>query len=348
MHYFISKGGDKKGPLTLDQIKAMSITEDYIIWKEGLSDWVSVKDVPELQELIIKQPPPTPREVEAIQRNDELRLAIKKVLPVFISIYVIFLIIFYSAIGGLTPSDSVLEYLRNQAYPIYYATPGEAYLGLFFIAIFWSLIFSSIASGLYWFASYKPNKKTEFISGSEQGKSINNPYDKIDAQVSGTESQSSNNSDINAIDHKRNNIGKSGIIAAIFLFISIIISAISGYQRENNSTPEAPAEVPAAAPTEETISYEQAIPIDSLQNNSITSSNDLDEREYLIKNLDGVPEKELIQQIDEQIKEKNISTIKDYKEYILSLASKFSNYTVPVINKSTNVTLSLNKALRRI
>ena len=51
MQYWINHNGVQTGPVDLDALKQMGLTSSAYVWHEGLSDWVSITQVPELQGL---------------------------------------------------------------------------------------------------------------------------------------------------------------------------------------------------------------------------------------------------------------------------------------------------------
>ena len=54
--YYYSDGeGTKVGPISLAQLKKRKITEDTLVWYEGMSDWTNASELPELQELFIQE-----------------------------------------------------------------------------------------------------------------------------------------------------------------------------------------------------------------------------------------------------------------------------------------------------
>ena len=55
--YYISKGITKKGPYTIEQLKGQKIRDKTMVWKEGLSDWISASELSELKAIIEIQPP---------------------------------------------------------------------------------------------------------------------------------------------------------------------------------------------------------------------------------------------------------------------------------------------------
>ena len=69
--YYIREHDESIGPLTTEQIKTKNITKETWIWREGLEDWVQVKDLKEL-ELFFKtvRKPLAPRKPEVpISKN---------------------------------------------------------------------------------------------------------------------------------------------------------------------------------------------------------------------------------------------------------------------------------------
>ena len=49
MQYWINHNGVQTGPVDLEGLKQMGLTSAAYVWHEGLSDWVKITQVPELQ-----------------------------------------------------------------------------------------------------------------------------------------------------------------------------------------------------------------------------------------------------------------------------------------------------------
>ncbi len=49
MQYWINHNGVQAGPVSLDEMKEMGLTSRAYVWCEGLSDWVKITQMPELQ-----------------------------------------------------------------------------------------------------------------------------------------------------------------------------------------------------------------------------------------------------------------------------------------------------------
>jgi hypothetical protein len=51
MQYWINHNGVQSGPVDLDALKEMGLTSSAYVWHEGLTDWVKITQLPELQGL---------------------------------------------------------------------------------------------------------------------------------------------------------------------------------------------------------------------------------------------------------------------------------------------------------
>ncbi len=81
-HYFYSNGKDKIGPLTIDELKEIRLTDDTLIWREDFKDWLKAKDVEDLNNFIIKAPPNLPSEKKKEEVKTFLSLSFRKGLEV--------------------------------------------------------------------------------------------------------------------------------------------------------------------------------------------------------------------------------------------------------------------------
>lgn len=61
MRFFIVVDGERRGPLTLEQLAEQGIERDTLVWQQGLSNWARADEVPALSELMATVPPPVPR-----------------------------------------------------------------------------------------------------------------------------------------------------------------------------------------------------------------------------------------------------------------------------------------------
>ena len=74
--YFYLIGKDQNGPFSFEELVAKGITEDTLIWSEGMDNWEKLKDIPELKQVLRPGPPPPPKDAEEeklkIEINDDL------------------------------------------------------------------------------------------------------------------------------------------------------------------------------------------------------------------------------------------------------------------------------------
>ena len=56
--YFYSNGKEKHGPLGLDELKQEDISDETLIWFEGLDDWTPAGELDEIKPVLELQPPP--------------------------------------------------------------------------------------------------------------------------------------------------------------------------------------------------------------------------------------------------------------------------------------------------
>lgn len=56
--YFYSDGNEKHGPVSLDELKQENITNDTLIWFQGLNEWTPAKNLDEMRPILELIPPP--------------------------------------------------------------------------------------------------------------------------------------------------------------------------------------------------------------------------------------------------------------------------------------------------
>ena len=71
MQYWINHNGVQTGPVDLDALKQMGLTSSAYVWHEGLTDWVRITQVPELQGVYgvnvnVSTPAPEPAPAPAV------------------------------------------------------------------------------------------------------------------------------------------------------------------------------------------------------------------------------------------------------------------------------------------
>lgn len=102
--YFISKGTQKKGPYSIEEISSMQLTENYLIWKEGFEDWKKVTEVEELKSHVVLMPPPT---AEELNRNATKKSVFNATIISLICFAIFWFIIYVFMVGDL--NDYKLE-----------------------------------------------------------------------------------------------------------------------------------------------------------------------------------------------------------------------------------------------
>jgi hypothetical protein len=64
MDFYYAEGNQQKGPVTIEQMQALRLPSDTLVWREGMSQWTRADSVPELASLfaapIAPMPAPTP------------------------------------------------------------------------------------------------------------------------------------------------------------------------------------------------------------------------------------------------------------------------------------------------
>ena len=78
--FFLLKGNEKLGPLSLSELIGSKIVKTDLIWEKSLSDWKKAEEIPELEEYFSLQPPPTPFEKKRIEseKSSELYFTVIK------------------------------------------------------------------------------------------------------------------------------------------------------------------------------------------------------------------------------------------------------------------------------
>ena len=58
--YFLHNGTESSGPFDLEELKAKRITKNSPVWFEGLENWKTADEIPELKNIFVVVPPPIP------------------------------------------------------------------------------------------------------------------------------------------------------------------------------------------------------------------------------------------------------------------------------------------------
>jgi hypothetical protein len=71
--YYYLTGKDQNGPFTIEQLADKGLTNETLIWSEGMENWQKLKDIPELTQTIKPKsvPPPPPSDTnEKISKTE--------------------------------------------------------------------------------------------------------------------------------------------------------------------------------------------------------------------------------------------------------------------------------------
>lgn len=52
MYYFIDSNNQQRGPVPANELLSYGVTNVTYVWKEGMTDWMRIMDVPELSSLL--------------------------------------------------------------------------------------------------------------------------------------------------------------------------------------------------------------------------------------------------------------------------------------------------------
>ena len=58
--YFLHNGTESSGPFDLEELKAKRITKTSPVWFEGMENWKTAGEIPELKTIFVLVPPPFP------------------------------------------------------------------------------------------------------------------------------------------------------------------------------------------------------------------------------------------------------------------------------------------------
>ncbi len=68
-YYFIEKSSVKKGPLKYSDLKSECLNKNDLIWRNDSDIWKSASEYEELNDIIIAEPPLTPKEIKIAEFN---------------------------------------------------------------------------------------------------------------------------------------------------------------------------------------------------------------------------------------------------------------------------------------
>lgn len=69
MQYWINHNGVQSGPVDIDALKQMGLTSAAYVWHEGLTDWVKITQLPELQGVYVMEGPAAGQPTAATEQS---------------------------------------------------------------------------------------------------------------------------------------------------------------------------------------------------------------------------------------------------------------------------------------
>lgn len=58
--YFLGVDGQRRGPFSLEELRAQNVSANSLVWRRGLAAWTKAEDLSELRDDVIGAPPPLP------------------------------------------------------------------------------------------------------------------------------------------------------------------------------------------------------------------------------------------------------------------------------------------------
>jgi hypothetical protein len=129
MHeYHYSLEGKTFGPVSLEQLKALNIKKDTLVWRDGLANWVMAGSLDELKNIFKASPPPLqatppplnrPTSGELSQKDQEKRELVNKKTFIWLGIAVglLVLILLITNIGNSNKKNDSKNLTSTEDYP---------------------------------------------------------------------------------------------------------------------------------------------------------------------------------------------------------------------------------------
>jgi hypothetical protein len=170
-YYFYSENNEKKGPVTLEEIKSLRLKDNCKIWYDGLPNWVNANDVEEIKPFLVVLPPKLQEEIiedrKDLFKKDKSKVIINESIILIIVLTIILDLIAVN--GAISESNNFL----GDAFPVYmtaYEKENPQILLLKFLP--YTFIISAII-GIIFFV----NKKNELNVTSNKINFIDNEID---------------------------------------------------------------------------------------------------------------------------------------------------------------------------
>lgn len=73
--YFFLKEKEQNGPFTIEQLSEKKLTNETLIWTEGMDNWGKLKDIPELVQTLKPKSGPPPLPIEDSEQNSKVEVS---------------------------------------------------------------------------------------------------------------------------------------------------------------------------------------------------------------------------------------------------------------------------------
>lgn len=112
-NYFISLDGRQEGPFSLEELKTKNLSNNHLIWQNGYENWKSINEAEELDEYILRLPPP-------LEQNKVIKDSKENYKYAMVIITTILSFTIFIKAGGTEENEFIFEnYIGNKYYDGY-------------------------------------------------------------------------------------------------------------------------------------------------------------------------------------------------------------------------------------
>ncbi len=77
--YFIAENNEKVGPFSYDELAQKRISENTLVWRNGLDNWIPANQLNEISAVVVYNPPPLPQETNVITSELDVQPPVEKI-----------------------------------------------------------------------------------------------------------------------------------------------------------------------------------------------------------------------------------------------------------------------------
>lgn len=86
--YYISDGKTETGPYSIEQLKEIPINKNFLVWKQGMKEWMNISEIEELRDIAYAVPPSLVSYKNKIIKNYKIKhWGITLLLLILIGVY---------------------------------------------------------------------------------------------------------------------------------------------------------------------------------------------------------------------------------------------------------------------